>query len=342
MLHKQLLLALIALISLQKARAQDPGVGGFVVTTPLATNAAGTVRVNILNGSSTPIPQANNATWTINLPPNVGVTSASISPSAPNITTTVGTYSPTVGTIVTLVSNLGPVPGNAVYTLTLNVVGVQPGTDAPISINASSSPPLGTNLTSNDNASSTITVTGPLPVGLVSFTAQAQPNHSVALHWTTSWETSNKGYRIERSKDMTGFETVGEVIEVAPTSNALTSYHLTDLTPFMGTSYYRLTQTDLSGKATVYPAVSVVIRDDTYGVYPNPLASEGRFVLRLDEPQTAILGFFNTQGQPISLQKMGVQSGNLVLKASGSLPAGLYLLKVEERGQTRQHRLVVQ
>ncbi|WP_041617737.1 T9SS type A sorting domain-containing protein [Spirosoma linguale] len=342
MFSKRLLSTLLTLGSLYSAQAQDPGVGGFIVSTPLATNAAGTVKVNVLNGSSTPIPQANNATWTINLPPNIGVTGNSISPTAANITTTVGTYSPVTGTIVTLVSNLGAVPGNANYTLTLNVIGVAPGTDAPISINAASSPPVGTNISGNDNASTTITVTGPLPVGLVTFTAQAQPNKSVSLAWTTAWETSNKGFRIERSKDLMTFETVGEVTEVAPASNGLTKYHLTDLTPFMGSSYYRLTQTDLSGKATVYPAISVVIREEAYGVFPNPVVSEGSFMLRLDEPQTAILGFYSSQGCALPLQKTGFQAGNLLLKTNSPLPAGIYLLTVQERGQTRQHRLVVQ
>ncbi|GAB3034159.1 T9SS type A sorting domain-containing protein [Spirosoma pulveris] len=342
MFRKRLLITLLTLGSLYQAQAQDPGVGGFIVSSPLATNAAGTVKVNILNGSSTPIPQANNATWTINLPPNIGVTGNSISPTASNIAVTVGTYSAITGTIVTLVSNLGAVPGNANYTLTLNVIGVAPGTDAPISINASSSPAVGTNISGNDNASTTITVTGPLPVALVSFTAQAQPDKRVALAWTTAWETNNKGYRIERSKDLITFETVGELTEVAPNSTGLTKYGLTDSTPFLGTSYYRLTQTDLSGKATVFPAVSVVIRDEAYGVFPNPVASEGGFVLRLDEPQTAVLGFYSPQGRALPLQKTGVQSGNLLLKTSGPLPAGIYLLTVQERGQIRQHRLVVQ
>jgi hypothetical protein len=342
MSRKHLLIALFSLGSLYQAKAQDPSVGGFVVTTPLATNAAGTVKVNVFNGSSTAIPQANNATWTINLPPNIGITGNAISPTAANITTTIGPYSSTVGTIVTLVSNLGPVPGNASYTLTLNVVGVAPGTDAPISINAASSPAVGTNIQGNDNANTTITVNGPLPVALVAFTAQPQPNHTVALAWSTAWETSNKAYRIERSKDLRSFETVGELTEVVPNSNALTNYTLTDRTPFPGTSYYRLTQTDLSGKATVYPAVSVVIRDDAYGVFPNPVLSEGGFVLRLDEPQTAVLGFYSPQGRVLPLQKMGIQTGNLLLKSSGGLPAGIYLLTVEERGQTRRHRLVVQ
>ena len=49
----------------------------------------------------------------------------------------------------------------------------------------------------------------PMPVALVSFTAHAQANHTVELAWTTSLETDNKSFRVERSKDLKRFETVG-------------------------------------------------------------------------------------------------------------------------------------
>jgi len=72
------------------------------------------------------------------------------------------------------------------------------------------------------------------------------------------------------------------------------------------------------------------------------VVSDGQFTLRLDEPETATVGFFGADGRPMSFQKTGVQSGNLLLKATGKLSAGVYVLTVEERGQTRQHRIVVQ
>lgn len=186
------------------------------------------------------------------------------------------------------------------------------------------------------------TNTNALPVTLVSFTARAQDNFTVAIDWSTSAETLNKGFLVERTKDLKAYEKVGEVNEVSADSKALKTYHLLDQTPYFGTSYYRLTQVDLSGKATVYPAVAVVLRNDTYGVFPNPVVSEGRFSLRLDEPETAIVNFYNTGGQSVPLLKVGIQSGNLVLKPVGKLAAGVYMLTVEERGQVRQHRIIIE
>ncbi len=183
---------------------------------------------------------------------------------------------------------------------------------------------------------------GALPVSLVSFTAKAKTAHSVDVTWTTSFETSNRGFLVERSKDLKAFDKVGEVSEIAANSSAMKTYHITDEMPYTGTSYYRLTQTDLSGKTTEFPVVSVVLREESYGVFPNPVITDGRFSLRLDEPETAVVRFYSADGRSLPLQKTGVQAGNLLLKTTGKLAAGVYLLTVDERGQTRKHRLVVQ
>ncbi|GAB3022936.1 ice-binding family protein [Spirosoma pulveris] len=197
-------------------------------------------------------------------------------------------------------------------------------------------------ITLNASNITAVAAPSPLPVSLTSFTARAQANHTVRIDWTTSLETNNKSFLIERSKDLRVFETVSIVSELAPMSNALKTYNLVDAMPYAGTSYYRLTQTDLNGKASVYPAVSVVLRDDAYGVYPNPVVGEGRFGLRLDEPETATITFYSTDGHALPLQKTGIESGNLLLKMSSKLTTGVYLLTVEERGQSRQHRIVVE
>ncbi len=184
--------------------------------------------------------------------------------------------------------------------------------------------------------------TSALPVSLVKFTAQAQEDGTVRLDWTTSFETSNKGFLVERSKDLKAFEKVGEVGDVEANSRALKNYSLIDQTPYSGTSYYRLTQTDLNGQATAFPLKSVVVRDSPYGVYPNPIVNGQPFMLRLDEPEIAIINLLSVDGRVLPIQKSGVESGNLLLKTAGNLSSGVYVLTVEERGQTRKHRLIVQ
>ena len=181
----------------------------------------------------------------------------------------------------------------------------------------------------------------PLPVSLVSFKALVLNNHAVQVDWVTASEQNNAYFQIERSKDLVTFESLEHV--VAQEGKALSghSYRYVDAHPYWGTSYYRLRQVDVSGAATTYPAQAIVLRDEAYGAYPNPIV-EQRFSVSLDEPQTAKVQLFNADGRQMSIERSVISTGSVELKASDKLSAGVYLLVVEERGQTRQYRLVVQ
>lgn len=195
--------------------------------------------------------------------------------------------------------------------------------------------------TDNDFASIySHTTQGPMPVSLVSFAAQAQDDRSVLVNWKTSWERANKGYIVERSKDLKSFESVGEVTDVAGTSNSINTYRFVDKTPYRGTSYYRLRQVDLDGTSQTFDAKPVII-DGRYGVYPNPVVSQ-QFTLELDEPATAVLRLYNAGGHELNLSKSDPTEVSTKVTPNAKLSSGVYILTVEERGTTRKHRLVVQ
>lgn len=350
MAKRLLLMLLTVLCSVHVAFAQDPYVGGIVyLPDPIQVGHVASLTADFGNLSSAAIPQSATATYTLNLPPNVGVTGSSIVAIAPlgsttaNLSLTVSAYDGNTGTIVIVRSDNGAVPGNANYELHLSLIGVKIMDPTPAALLNAVATGIGTNNTNGDNASTPVRVTaGALPVALVSFTAKAQEDHTIGLNWTTSLETNNKSFLIERSKDLKGFEKVGEMTEVGVNSNSLKNYQLTDFTPYQGTSYYRLTQTDLNGKVTVYPVVSVVMREGAYSVFPNPVINDQQFRLSLDEPETAQLNFYGADGREMPVQKLGIESGSLLLKVPGKLPAGVYILTVDERGQTRKHRLIVE
>ncbi|UFH51910.1 T9SS type A sorting domain-containing protein [Spirosoma sp. KNUC1025] len=186
----------------------------------------------------------------------------------------------------------------------------------------------------------THTTTLALPVSLVSFSAQAEPDRTVLLKWTTSWEKANKGYVIERSKDLKTFEEIGEVTDVAGNSNSLSTYRYVDRNPHRGTSYYRLRQVDLDGTIHTFNAESVII-DGRYGVYPNPIVQQ-TFTLELDEPSTASLRLYNASGSELGFVKSELMESSVKLTPTSKLVSGIYILTVEERGTARKHRLVVQ
>ncbi|GAB2555585.1 T9SS type A sorting domain-containing protein [Spirosoma areae] len=273
MTRKFILAFLLGIGSGYAAYAQDPSVGGVVVSPQsLPVGATGIVRASFGNGSSTPIPQRATATYTFTLPPNVVVTGSSVVVTSPagsntaNLSVIVGDYDADNGLIITVRSNLGPVPGNADYTLTLTIAGIKTTSTSPpqLLVNAVATA-VGTNVFSNDNANTPVVVT-----------SGAMPG-----------------------------------------------------------------ATDLSGKVTIFPGPSVVLQDVAYGVFPNPVASDGQFTVRLDEPETARVNVYSATGHLVPLQKAGIESGELLLKTQGSLSAGVYIVTVEERGHIRRHRLVV-
>lgn len=121
-----------------------------------------------------------------------------------------------------------------------------------------------------------------LPVELISFTASANPDHSVGLNWMTSTEINNEYFTIQKSRDGIVFSEVENIPSKAPNgnSNALISYTTTDYYPYDGISYYRLKQTDNNGHSGYYNIVTVDLEKSgkiEFTVYPNP--NKGEFTV---------------------------------------------------------------
>lgn len=333
------------------------GVGSLTVSSP-----TGPTLVYTLSGAASQGPQASPVFS--NLTPGVysvtaSYTTSNACTSTPTSVTITPATPPAIGPISgTTVVCSGPGPKSNMFQYTDTTPGgtwsVSPVTSGTISASGvltttpgfsgtatisyvittgSCSSTATLNITINNNCNA-------MPVSLVSFTAQAQADRSVLVQWKTSWEHSNKLYIIERSKDLKSFEGVGEVTDVAGTSNSINTYKFVDKAPYRGTSYYRLVQLDVDGSRHTYKAEAVAI-DGMYGVYPNPVTSAG-FTLTLDEPATAKLQLFNASGRSIDFSQSAVGSGSVKVVPGSHLSSGIYVLMVEERGTNRTYRLVVQ
>ncbi|AUD00965.1 T9SS type A sorting domain-containing protein [Spirosoma pollinicola] len=364
MVRKLLLIILLGLCTGYSTFAQDPFVGIPVINPPdLVTGHTAVVTFPFGNASANPVSvdKADQLVYTFIVLPYecLRVTSFSLTASAgatytpDNLIVTSDTvFIPYNPPIITFGGNVTrftikqkdtslPIPGQATYNLVISMLAIAPFYNGAYVQGAVTSSGISTNIPTNDYGTTSVRIQGPMPVSLVSFTAKAQPDHSVKLAWTTSLETNNKGFLIERSKDLKAFEKVSELSEVAANSHAEQHYSLTDQFPYTGTSYYRLTQIDLGGRTTSFPVVSVVLRDGAYGVFPNPVLSDQPFRVSMDEPETASVNIYGADGRVVPFQKVSVEPNKLLLKASGKRAKGVYILTVEERGQTRRHRLVI-
>lgn len=178
----------------------------------------------------------------------------------------------------------------------------------------------------------------PTPVTLVSFTASPLLPNRVKLQWKTASERNSAYFEIERSKDMITKELLETKIPSRSPSGA--DYELVDANAYPGTSYYRLFQVDQDGRKTVYSWQSVVLDEQAYGVYPNPVQNQ-QFWLHLDEPQQAKLHLYTPDGKTLDLKKNQSRDRDLQLEVIPTLSPGVYMLEVKERATIRMHRVVV-
>ncbi len=115
-------------------------------------------------------------------------------------------------------------------------------------------------------------ITSPLPVTLVYFTAQAEGGE-VVLSWETATETNNDYFVIERSADGVSWKDLTRVTGQG-NSGRSADYTSDDEAPLRGESFYRLRQVDLDGRVTYSPVVAVNIGTVTLSIYPNPAVDQ--------------------------------------------------------------------
>ncbi|RYY17163.1 MAG: T9SS type A sorting domain-containing protein [Chitinophagaceae bacterium] len=170
-----------------------------------------------------------------------------------------------------------------------------------------------------------------LPVLLSSYTVSVNNSNKVNISWTTAQEQDNHFFTIQRSADGTNFT---DLAKVNATNNfSGSTYQYIDNDPLPGTSYYRLTQTDINGRTEQFETKPVNLAIAlTYKIelYPNP--ARDQINLRLSDAYTGKLQvrILSSGGQVIRTLDLtkttDLLQQNIVLTG---LPAGNYLLDVK-------------
>jgi hypothetical protein len=114
----------------------------------------------------------------------------------------------------------------------------------------------------------------PLPVTLVKFKAKTLDNQRNLLEWSTTAETNNDYFEIQRSDDAQAFETIG-VREGMGDTKTLVEYEYTDEKPFNDIVYYRLKQVDFDGTFAFSRIIAVIRKEEQHAdyIFPNPTGS---------------------------------------------------------------------
>lgn len=165
----------------------------------------------------------------------------------------------------------------------------------------------------------------PLPVELLSFTAQPEENGSVRLDWSTASENNSDHFAVERSADADRWQPVS-TIPAAGSSTTLKSYSTHDHEALRGTSFYRLQQIDLDGSSVTSPVVAVHrgMGKGSIQIHPVPFSDQ----VWIHSPDTEVLAVDLVDAAGRSVAAPTERHGESWQIATAQLPFGLYLVRV--------------
>lgn len=190
--------------------------------------------------------------------------------------------------------------------------------------------------------SQTSDVVASLPSVLLSFDAIIN-DKKVELTWASNTENNNNFFTIEKSKDAINFEQVTSIKGFGNYSS-LINYFDIDYVPYSGISYYRLKQTDISGKTISSRLVSVnnKVESDVLTSYSTVL-DENSSTLLGSENKEVLVVLRNEKGQE-SYSKVTINEKNIVTFSGDNenkLDNGTYLVIASSDSKLYSQKITV-
>lgn len=180
----------------------------------------------------------------------------------------------------------------------------------------------------NCTASKEVTISFPLPVQWLGFTAQEQSGH-VQLNWSTGGEQNSLDFIIEHSTDAQQWQPAGTVA-ASGNSQLVRSYQFIHKDPAKGINYYRIRQrdTDLHSVYTEVRQVFIKGSSAAFDILGNPVRQQ-LLLVQVNKP--SVFSVYNTQG--VLLRRLETGAGLLRIPVYG-WAKGIYYLHAD--GVTRK------
>lgn len=165
-----------------------------------------------------------------------------------------------------------------------------------------------------------IATIGVVPVKLTNFTAVSNGTTTL-LKWTASSETGTVKYTIQKSNNGRSFTDLGTINGKQFAEN---NYNFTDASSTIGSVFYRIKATEVSGSNTYSEVIMVKSQHDfAFSVYPNP-AIESFKVTLPGKFLPATVEVINAQGAVIHSAK----TNQATYTVSQYLQKGIYAVRV--------------
>ena len=177
-----------------------------------------------------------------------------------------------------------------------------------------------------------------LPVELTRWTGRVEATHNT-LVWTTATERNADYFEVQRRDEAGDYATVGRVGAVGD-SDTEQRYRYLDRRLPAALHYYRLRQVDRDGTEDYSATIALDNRRPAarWQVFPNPVTDE--LTIRADgEVEAGTYRLFSATGARVAEGVLHAQRTQL---RTADLPAGIYLLRVQSQGTTKELRVVKQ
>ena len=183
-----------------------------------------------------------------------------------------------------------------------------------------------------------------VPVELTSFYAKVNGT-SVSLLWSTSTETNNNGFEVQR-KSGEDFVTIG-FIRGYGTTTEKQNYSFTDSKLAVGSYLYRLKQVDFDGSYEYSKVIEAdVVTPNNFELmqnYPNPFNPSTTINFNLPKAGNVKLAVYNLLGQEVQILVNGFKEAGVhtVNFEAANLNSGIYLYKIETNGLTSVRKMTL-
>lgn len=189
-----------------------------------------------------------------------------------------------------------------------------------------------------------------LPVELTSFTATESENN-VQLHWTTSTETNNRGFEIEKlnnnkNKRLKDWKNIGFIKGNGTTAEPQT-YTYTDNNVSEGQYSYRLKQIDYDGAYEYSKELEVNVNNpDKFTLsqnYPNPFNPTTKIDYSIRTNGNVSLKVYDILGKEVTeLVKENQKAGYYSINFNASnLPSGVYIYRIQSNDFTASKKMIL-
>ncbi len=184
-----------------------------------------------------------------------------------------------------------------------------------------------------------------VPVELTNFSLSSNKKQ-VNLKWSTSTETNNAGFEIQRSRDKINFKKIG-YIKGAGSSTKMHDYSFADNSLSSSKYYYRLKQIDFDGSykysKIIEASISLPRKFALEQNYPNPFNPSTTIEYSVPKDRRINLSVFNVLGEKVDEIYSGFKkAGNYKINFNAEdLSSGVYFYRLKSGKKSITKKLIL-